>query len=71
VILRNYEGFIATYAEPSDFVQLDEKHYTGFCKETNRSNDGVILLSKGNKITIEPKITKRVQRGKKFQKTDE
>ena len=61
VILRNYEGFITTYTEP-DFIPQNENEYTGLCNEERKSADGVILLSRGEKVSIIPEGCKRKKR---------
>lgn len=63
VILRNYEGFITTYTEPG-FNSQDDSKYTALCKKEHRSDDGVISLVRGEKISIGPDNTKRNRRHK-------
>ncbi len=60
-ILRNYEGFITTYTEPG-FVEQDLSKYNGFCPEERKSDDGVMSLLRGQKVSIGPSETKRNKR---------
>lgn len=60
-ILRNYEGFITTYTEPG-FVAQDDKNYNAFCKPENKSDEGIMKLIRGEKISIGPNETKRNKR---------
>lgn len=59
-VLRNYEGVITTYTEPSSYapepVPVDEKH---------RSKEGIALLLNGEKLTLQPEGLKRLKRIKK------
>ncbi len=63
IILRNYEGVITTYTEP-DYVTQDLSKYSGFCKESNKSNEGIMKLFRGEEISFGPE-TKRSHRTKK------
>lgn len=63
VILRNYEGVITSYTEPG-FEALKDDDYRGLCKAEHESNEGVMKLLKGKKISMEPSDTKRLQRRK-------
>jgi lysine 2,3-aminomutase len=57
VVLRNYEGVITTYSEPSHYennCQCDD------CKKEKL--EGVSGLLEGNQITIEPQFLKRKER---------
>ena len=67
VILRNYEGFITTYNEPApvNISAFDKNIYTAKCKTENMSDEGVIMLSRGEKISIKPECLKRSLRNKK------
>ncbi|HOD53165.1 MAG TPA: lysine 2,3-aminomutase [Candidatus Cloacimonadota bacterium] len=60
-ILRNYEGFITTYTEPG-FEKQDTAKYNGFCPQERKSDDGVMTLLRGEKISIGPNDTKRNKR---------
>lgn len=60
VILRNYEGVITTYTEP-DYVNQDLSKYSGFCKDTNKSTEGIMKLFRGDTISFGPE-TKRSKR---------
>ncbi|MDD3050766.1 MAG: lysine 2,3-aminomutase [Candidatus Cloacimonetes bacterium] len=60
-ILRNYEGVITTYTEPT-FTEQDLKKYSGFCSEEKKSTDGISSLMRGDKVSIGPKDTKRQNR---------
>lgn len=61
VVLRNYEGVITTYTEPTDYHQ--ECH----CKacEEKRATDGVLKLLEGQALSIEPAVLDRYERNKK------
>jgi len=63
VILRNYEGFITAYTEPQH-VPVDDSKYRSLCPEERRSNEGVMALLRGKKVSIGPAETKRNQRRK-------
>jgi lysine 2,3-aminomutase len=63
VVLRNYEGFITTYTMPG-YEKQDDSKYTGLCKAEHRSDDGVVLLSRGEKMCILPEGSKRGKRAK-------
>ena len=63
IILRNYEGFITTYTEP-DYIKQDDNQYTGLCKQERKSEDGVISLIRGERISFGPEDTKRKRRKK-------
>jgi lysine 2,3-aminomutase len=64
VILRNYEGFITTYTEPA-YTQPDDNIYTGLCDTQKKSDDGIITLTRGKKLSITPDTSKRKTREKK------
>ncbi len=64
VILRNYEGFITAYTEP-EFVPVDDKQYRTLCPEARKSQEGVMALLRGKKVSIGPAETRRNQRRKK------
>lgn len=58
VILRNFEGVITTYTEPSDYK--NECH----CEDCRRNEkvEGVSSLLKGQRMSIEPKVLYRHER---------
>ncbi|MCJ7621921.1 MAG: lysine 2,3-aminomutase [Anaerolineaceae bacterium] len=55
VVLRNYEGFITTYQEPTDYKLHDPKTCK-FCqqKRLESGQSGVISLLEGEKMSIKP-----------------
>lgn len=61
VALRNYEGVIATYAEPTGYACGCE---TGLCRSDSRYKpmDGVAKLLSGDKLTLEPANLVRTKR---------
>ncbi len=61
VVLRNYEGHISVYTEPGYLPQTEEK-YAGKCPESKRSNEGVISLLEGEKVSIDPSESARSKR---------
>jgi lysine 2,3-aminomutase len=58
IILRNYEGVITTYNEPS-YYSFEKTH-----DEKNIHLEGIAGLLNGQRITIEPKELKRKKRNK-------
>ncbi len=52
VILRNYEGVITTYTEPTDYIPMED----------DVKAEGVLELLKGGKIAIEPNELERHKR---------
>ncbi len=58
VVLRNFEGVITTYTEPTDYV--NECH----CPDCEKKKDveGVASLLSGQRMTIEPTLLKRRER---------
>jgi lysine 2,3-aminomutase len=60
-ILRNYEGFITTYTEPG-FVPQNDADYNAFCIPERKSDEGIMHLIRGEKISIGPNDTKRNKR---------
>ncbi len=58
-VLRNYEGVITTYAEPSEYtpeeISRDDKY---------KSKDGLALLLNGEKLTLQPEGLGRGKRKK-------
>ncbi|PKN79481.1 MAG: lysine 2,3-aminomutase [Candidatus Cloacimonetes bacterium HGW-Cloacimonetes-1] len=63
VILRNYEGFITSYTEPS-YEPMDESVYLDQCPEERKSVEGVMALMRGTIVAIGPAESKRNQRRK-------
>lgn len=63
IILRNYEGFITSYTEPG-FVAIEDANYRALCPEQRKSNEGIMSLMRGKKVSIGPAETKRNQRRK-------
>lgn len=63
VILRNYEGFITAYTEP-EFAPIDDAKYNALCPAERKSNEGVMSLLRGKKVSIGPAETGRNQRRK-------
>lgn len=62
-ILRNYEGVITTYAEPSGYVPKE------ICEdEKYKSKDGLALLLNGEKLTLQPEDLSRGKRKKNEKK---
>ena len=57
VILRNYEGVIATYTEP-EFKEDNLNDYTAPVKKENRSQGGIISLIRGDKVSIGPETNR-------------
>ncbi len=63
VILRNYEGVITTYTEPTHY---EESCSCEVCQgEKKWDLDGVASLMQGKRISLEPAQLKRMQRSKK------
>ena len=59
VVLRNYEGVITTYTEPSDYKE--ECH----CPECEKARkEGIAALLNGDQLSIEPKVLARHERNK-------
>jgi len=65
VVLRNYEGTITTYTEPG-FITEQNNNYSGQCPQNKKSDEGIISLLRGDKLTIEPEQTKRKLRKKQL-----
>lgn len=57
VILRNYEGVIASYSEPAGYRCPDTAEYDSY-----KPMDGVAKLLNGEKITLEPRNLRRTKR---------
>ncbi|MEA1973400.1 MAG: KamA family radical SAM protein, partial [Candidatus Cloacimonadota bacterium] len=62
MVLRNYEGVLCTYTEPSYEKQDDDK-YAGI-NQSKKSNEGVIDLLQGEKVSLEPAYLSRNNRKK-------
>ena len=63
VVLRNFEGVITTYTEPTDYK--NECHCK-YCKEAKIENaEGVSSLLQGKEMTIEPARLNRKERAHK------
>ena len=59
VVLRNFEGVITTYTEPTDYIE--ECH----CTECKGKKEGVAALLSGEQLSIEPAKLARRERSKK------
>ena len=55
VVLRNFEGVITTYTEPTDY------HNDCHCEDckANKAVEGVASLLQGQRMTIEPEVLMR------------
>ena len=63
VVLRNFEGVITTYTEPTDYKNECNCEY---CKANqNKSIEGVSSLLEGRGMAIEPSVLSRKERSKK------
>lgn len=63
VVLRNYEGVITTYSEPTDYTPASSCHD---CEEPGRKKTGGVAgLILGEQVAMEPARLERHQRGKK------
>lgn len=60
VILRNFEGVITTYSQPTDYKSEICK-----CDSENTDVEGVAALFKGKQISLEPENLSRTKRNKK------
>jgi len=64
VVLRNYEGVITTYTEPSGYVANHDN--CQFCDDDHyKPIDGVAKLLNGGKLTLEPANLMRTRRHRK------
>lgn len=61
VVLRNYEGVITTYTEPTDYK---EDCHCETCRAEARRKEGVAQLLAGEELNIEPKTLARHERNK-------
>ena len=61
IVLRNYEGVITTYTEPSDYKETCQ------CDDCRiaRKKEGVGALLAGQELSIEPKVLARHERNRK------
>jgi len=66
VILRNYEGIITTYAEPTD--KTSSCNSCGICKSSTNKDFGLGKLISDSQISLVPKDNNRFMRRKKFAK---
>lgn len=64
VLLRNYEGIIATYAEPSD--KTSTCNNCGICKPKGKLSFGLGKLINNHKISLVPEDNNRVNRRGKY-----
>ena len=58
VILRNYEGVITTYSQPTDYVD----NQTPANEESKIKPEGVLRLMKGEQMALEPSNLARKER---------
>jgi lysine 2,3-aminomutase len=58
VVLRNFEGVVTTYTEPSDYK---DECYCEECEKV-RKTEGVAELLKGTRLSIEPNDLDRKNR---------
>ena len=63
VVLRNYEGVITTYTEPTDYKA--DKCNCKYCQE-NKECEGVVSLLEGKAMTIQPAHLAREDRAVKY-----
>jgi len=63
VVLRNYEGVITTYTEPTDYKA--DKCNCKYCQE-NKECEGVLSLLEGKQMTIQPDHLAREDRAVKY-----
>jgi lysine 2,3-aminomutase len=59
VVLRNYEGVMTTYSEPTHYVSSCDCDY---CKKEKL--EGISGMLQGNRISMEPEFLKRKERNK-------
>ena len=64
IVLRNFEGVITTYTEPSNYKEACDCHD---CRN-NRKKEGVASLLNGHELSIEPKTLARHERNRKSAK---
>ncbi len=58
VVLRNFEGVITTYTEPTEY------HAECHCPECRKKLEGVAGLLEGQRMSIEPAYLERKERSK-------
>lgn len=63
IILRNYEGFVTAYTEPG-FAAIEEDKYRAQCTAEHKSQEGIMALMRGKKVSLGPAETKRNLRRK-------
>jgi len=63
IVLRNYEGFITSYTEPG-FTPIDDSKYKDLCPAERKSEEGIMALMRGKKVSIGPSESKRNLRRK-------
>ena len=63
VVLRNFEGVITTYTEPTDYVNNCNCEY---CKKAAKKHEGVVKLLEGEQMSIAPDHLEREERAKKY-----
>jgi lysine 2,3-aminomutase len=62
VILRNFEGVIATYSQPTKYDGHDSENCE-YCADKNMlAKDGIATLLNGDKITLQPEGLRRTSR---------
>ncbi len=59
IVLRNFEGVITTYTEPTDYVDNCN------CEECKKGVEGVAALLNGSRMSLEPEGLSRKKRHKK------
>lgn len=65
VILRNYEGVITTYTEPEDCTsRLSERNQVFYDHQKQFSQEGMISLLEGKRLSLEPAHLNRHERNK-------
>lgn len=62
IVLRNFEGVITTYTEPSDYQNVC--HCEECEKERHKKGEGVASLLQGDKLSLEPSELARKERHK-------
>ena len=66
VVIRNFEGVITTYTEPTDYQSICECEWCK--KEREKDSQGVISLLNGRQLSLEPTVLERRERAKSFNK---
>ncbi|MBN1968578.1 MAG: lysine 2,3-aminomutase [Candidatus Delongbacteria bacterium] len=62
VVLRNYEGVITTYTQPTDYKPHNSENCE-YCKDEKiKASDGVATLLNGERLTLQPDNLKRLKR---------